>query len=171
MRSFRWGVVFAVVGGAAAVFALMAFGHIPVGANAEPGRVASWLMRYARHAAVERVAPLEASPIEASADNLLRAVPLYRDSCAGCHGTPETMSNVFAASLYPPAPQFMSVAQTKRLQMSDGELFVIIRDGYRMTGMPSFARMLEEYDIWSLVTFLKNLDRLSPEAQKALAKS
>ena len=49
---------------------------------------------------------------------------------------------------------------------SDGELFVVVRDGIRFTAMPTFAHMLKEDDLWKLVVFLKHLDDLRPEVRE-----
>jgi mono/diheme cytochrome c family protein len=94
---------------------------------------------------------------------------LYRDNCAGCHGTPDAKKNVFAASLYPPAPQFLSAAAREHFPGSDGEVFVVVRDGIRLTAMPTFAHMLKEDELWQLVVFLKHLDDLPPEALRTLS--
>jgi crotonobetainyl-CoA:carnitine CoA-transferase CaiB-like acyl-CoA transferase len=63
---------------------------------------------FARNAAIERAAPEQSSPVAPTPENLAKAAGLYRDNCAGCHGTPDAKENIFAASLYPPAPQFLS---------------------------------------------------------------
>ena len=45
------------------------------------------------------------------------------------------------ASLYPPAPQFLSATTRENLSDSDGEIFVVLRDGIRFTAMPTFAHI------------------------------
>jgi len=129
----------------------------------------SWLAGFARDAAIERAAPERQSPVAATPENLASAALLYRDNCAGCHGTPNAKENVFAASLYPPAPQFLSATTRENLSDSDGEIFVVLRDGIRFTAMPTFAHMLKDEDLWRLVVFLKHLDDLPPAAVSTLS--
>jgi len=65
-------------------------------------------------------------------------------------------------SLYPPAPD-MRAARTQ--QLSDGELFAIIENGIRLTGMPAWGNGTPEGEAssWALVHFIRRLPRLPPE--------
>ena len=108
MRGFWLGVLATLLAGAVVVLAFLGLGFMPVSADAKPGTFETWLAGFARDAAIERAAPDRESPVAATPENLAAAALLYRDNCAGCHGTPDAKENVFAASLYPPAPQFLS---------------------------------------------------------------
>jgi mono/diheme cytochrome c family protein len=168
MRGFWLGVVTTLLLGALGLLAFLGLGLMPVSADAKPGALEAWIADFARESAIERAAPDGESPVQPTAENLTTAAALYRDNCGGCHGTPDAKQNLFAASLYPPAPQFLGPG-TKHFHDADGEVFVMIRDGIRLTGMPTFAHMLKEQEIWQLVTFLKHLEGLPPEAVNALA--
>jgi mono/diheme cytochrome c family protein len=169
MRGFWLGVLITLMAGAVAVLAFLGLGLMPVSADAKPGAFETWLAGFARDAAIEREAPERESPVAATPENLAAAALLYRDNCAGCHGTPDAKENVFGASLYPPAPQFLSATAREHFPDSDGELFVVVRDGIRFTAMPTFAHMLKEDDLWKLVVFLKRLDDLTPEVLRSLS--
>ena len=169
MRRFWLGVLATLVTGAVGVLAFLGLGLMPVSADAKPGAFESWLAGFARDAAIERAAPTRASPVAATPENLAAAALLYRDNCAGCHGTPDAKENVFAASLYPPAPQFLSATARENVSDSDGEIFVVLRDGIRFTAMPTFAHMLKDEDLWRLVVFLKHLGDLPPAAVSTLS--
>ena len=45
--------------------------------------------------------------------------------------------------------------------LTDGELFYIIKDGVRFTGMPGWGG--EDEDNWKLVLFVRHLPALSPK--------
>jgi hypothetical protein len=62
--------------------------------------------------------------------------------------------------MYPPAPD-MRAAATQSL--SDGELFSIIENGIRLTGMPAWSTGTTEgeRDSWALVHFIRGLPALS----------
>ena len=64
--------------------------------------------------------------------------------------------------LYPRAPD-MRLAATQNL--SDGELYYIIRNGVPLTGMPAWGEPNTEQDdeSWQLVLFIRHLPRLTAE--------
>ena len=57
---------------------------------------------------------------------------------------------------------------TKIQKRSDGELFWILQNGIRMTGMPAFGPTHKDEELWKMVAFLRHLPELSDEEQKAL---
>jgi hypothetical protein len=61
--------------------------------------------------------------------------------------------------LYPKAPD-MRRADTQSL--SDGELYFIIHNGIRMSGMPAWGPDSDhDHDSWALVHFIRHLSSLS----------
>ena len=52
---------------------------------------------------------------------------------------------------------------------TDGELFWIVQNGIRMTGMPAFGPTHKDEEIWKIVAFLRHLPALTPEEEKALS--
>jgi hypothetical protein len=55
--------------------------------------------------------------------------------------------------------------QAETQQLTDGELFYIIENGVRLTGMPGWGDGSEESKraSWHLVTFIRHLPNLTPE--------
>ncbi|WP_460594299.1 c-type cytochrome [Geomonas sp. Red276] len=47
--------------------------------------------------------------------------------------------------------------------MEKTEVFWVIKNGVRMTGMPAFGKGHRDEHIWSMVSFVKSLPRMSPE--------
>ncbi len=74
-------------------------------------------------------------------------------------------------NMYPPAPD-MRRAETQ--QMTDGELFFIIQNGVRLTGMPAWGSDTpgghDEEDSWKLVYFIRHLPQVTVEEKKAMEK-
>jgi hypothetical protein len=64
--------------------------------------------------------------------------------------------------MYPKTPD-MTLASTQSL--SDGEIFSIIENGVRLTGMPAFGDGTAESarETWPLVHFVRHLPILAPE--------
>jgi mono/diheme cytochrome c family protein len=52
---------------------------------------------------------------------------------------------------------------------TDGELFWVVQNGIRMTGMPAFGPTHKDEEIWKIVAFLRHLPALTPEEEKALS--
>ena len=71
--------------------------------------------------------------------------------------------------MYPKTPD-MTLAGTQSL--SDGELFAIIENGIRLSGMPGFGSGTAESALgsWGLVHFIRHLPRLSPEEVAEMEK-
>lgn len=72
-------------------------------------------------------------------------------------------------NLYPPAPD-MRLPATQ--QLTDGELFYIIQNGIRLTGMPAWGTGAshDEEDSWKLVHFIRHLPQITLEEKKAMEK-
>ena len=116
-------------------------------------------------AAKARVNPLAASPDAASPDVIAPGLEHFARYCAVCHGNDgNAASSVFGMGLYPKPPD-MRVAPTQ--QLTDGELFYIIENGIRFTGMPAFGTgettAAGETQVWQLVTFIRHLPRLTAD--------
>ncbi len=69
--------------------------------------------------------------------------------------------------MYPPAPD-MRQAGTQNL--TDGELFYIIQNGIRLTGMPSWGSgtSRDEQDSWKLVRFIRHLPKLTADEEREM---
>ena len=85
----------------------------------------------------------------------------FADHCAVCHANDGSGQTQMGRNLYPRAPD-LRLAQTQ--QLGDGELFYIIENGVRLTGMPGWGDGTEEgrRASWHLVHFIRHLSRLTP---------
>jgi mono/diheme cytochrome c family protein len=84
--------------------------------------------------------------------------------CVLCHGAPGVMWSGFAEGLNPGPPDLKELAP----QADPAQLFWVIKNGIRMTGMPSFSKAgLDDNEIWRLTAFVKNLDKVSDADFKA----
>ena len=86
----------------------------------------------------------------------------FADHCAVCHANDGSGQTQMGRNLYPRAPD-LRLAPTQ--QLGDGELFYIIENGVRLTGMPGWGDGTEEgrRASWHLVHFIRHLSRLTPE--------
>jgi Cytochrome C oxidase, cbb3-type, subunit III len=84
----------------------------------------------------------------------------FADHCASCHGNDGSGNTEMGRNFYPPAPD-MRLAATQEL--SDGELYYIIHNGVRWTGMPAWGEPGNDNDLdnWKLVFFIRHLPHLT----------
>lgn len=91
----------------------------------------------------------------------------YRVNCVLCHGAPEVGAAELAHGLNPPAPDLDAEGTQSR---TDGQLFWVVRNGIRMTGMPAFGPTHEDDEIWHIIAFVRHLPDLTElERQTLLA--
>jgi len=99
----------------------------------------------------------------ATSDTVVRgAMEHWADHCAGCHANDGSGDTSLGKGLYPKSPD-LRLAGTQDL--TDGELFYIIHNGIRLTGMPAFGQGSPDQDMdsWKLVHFIRHLPGITPE--------
>jgi len=152
-------VVVTMVGVIVAVAASLL--HDGLSARAKPTRIETMIARNARHMVIPANARLTQNPVLASAEDLREARLHFADHCAICHANDGSGETMMGNGLYPKPPD-LRLPQTQNL--SDGELFWIIENGVRFTGMPSFASGGEHGEMqesWKLVHFIRHLPHLT----------
>jgi mono/diheme cytochrome c family protein len=83
----------------------------------------------------------------------------FNGDCAFCHGQDGRTPTDVGQSMYPRVP---SLASPEVQQWSDAELFWIIRNGNRYTGMGAFGKTLTDDQIWDLVHYVRSLRDVTP---------
>ena len=121
----------------------------------EPGPLETRITNLAKHSVV-RLASRHGIPqrplgttasIEAGSEH-------YGLDCGICHGVDGRAQTPSGQWMYPRAADLTS----KRVQScSDRELFWIINNGIRFTGMPAFGKIEAPDNIWGLVKYMRTL--------------
>jgi hypothetical protein len=96
------------------------------------------------------------------------AFPHYHEMCRLCHGAPEYPPEEFAVGLYPHAPSMTSGDLQKEL--SDAEIYWIVKHGIKMTGMPAFGPTHKEKELWGLVALVKEIPKMGLEQYRQQVK-
>lgn len=161
-RRSRWllvTVVVLLVGIAGAAYVVLGR---EFSARAEPSWIEAVIARRIRHLAVPRGARDRRNPVPRSAGAIQDGLEHFADHCAICHANDGSGKTEIGESVYPPAPE-MRLDATQEL--SDGELFYIIENGVRLTGMPAWSTGTAEGDeaSWNLVHFIRHLPKLTSE--------
>jgi mono/diheme cytochrome c family protein len=133
-----------------------------VSAREQPGRVEEFVARRVRNMAIAGRAKSLTNPVEQSVEVLAEGRAHFADHCALCHANDGSGNTETGRGMWPKAPD-MRLAQTQNL--SDGELFWIIENGIRFTGMPAWGTGTKEgaSASWHLVHFIRRLPKLTPE--------
>lgn len=151
MRSrIAWGVLALLV--VLVVTALMRFN---LTALQEPGRFETLVANRVTHLMIRRASRQRIPPrpldVKTSAAG---GSASYNGECAMCHGSDGRSQTPIGQSMYPRAADLTS----EQVQsFSDQELFWIIQNGIRFTGMPAFGKAETADHIWNLVSYIRTL--------------
>jgi mono/diheme cytochrome c family protein len=129
-------------------------------AREKPTWVEEFFARHARRIATPADARELQNPYPLTPERLASARAHWIDHCATCHALDGSGKTALGTNMYPPAPE-MRDATTQSL--TDGELFYIISNGVRFTGMPAWGGEHSPEETWELVGFIRTLPSLSPE--------
>lgn len=131
-------------------------------ARDQPTALEAFVARRLRHLAVPHDARGTLNPVPLTPEVLARTRAHFADHCASCHGNDGRGQTTLGRNLYPKTPD-MTLAETQRL--SDGELFYIIENGVRLTGMPAWgeAGPHDATESWELVRFVRHLPEITAQ--------
>jgi thiosulfate dehydrogenase len=166
MRKFLGGVIVGIIVVPFAFYLYMRFGPVPVATSEPPMPLERFFAMTALHARLERDMP-KSVPLPADEANLQAGANVYMHHCAGCHGPLGGPGSPMAKAMFPPPPQLLHANQ----MVTDdppGETFWKVKNGIRLSGMPSFHAALSDEQIWQVSLMLANADKLSPAVKGEL---
>jgi mono/diheme cytochrome c family protein len=140
-------------------FVLLAGGLMAFRANLsalpEPGPTETFLATKGKHFLVGRLSrgEIPAPPADISA-SLKEGDKLFGVECSECHGDSARKPTDAGRWMYPRAADLGSPEVQK---YSDRELFWIVKNGIRLSGMPAFGRAESDEHIWDLVRFVRTV--------------
>jgi len=135
--------------------ATVALYHFSLSALNEPGRVETYLATKAKFWIISRSAqgPLpQAPPYDASSVAIGQMA--YGGECANCHGVDGRTPTDIGRWMY---PRTLALDSAQVQQWSDAELFWIVKNGIRLSGMPGFGKIHKDEQIWHLVHYVRSL--------------
>jgi mono/diheme cytochrome c family protein len=157
VRPIVWAMAVVAVIAAAGLAYLRVTG---LRARVAPGALEARVARTVRAFAVPPAIRDRANPVARGDEAIRSGRAHFADHCATCHANDGSGMTELGRGLYPPPPD-LRAGPTQ--EMSDGELFYVIEQGIRFTGMPGFGTGTEqgESESWKLVHFIRHLPHLS----------
>ena len=131
----------------------------------EPGALETRVARALRGLAIPTEAKARSNPLANATEALAPGLEHFARYCAMCHANDGSgKDTAIGDGLYPKPPDMRAAATQK---LTDGELFYIIENGVRFTGMPAFGTGEEDpagaKQVWQLVHFIRRLPRIAKE--------
>ena len=126
-------------------------------ANKAPSKVETALANMAKDVAIPIQAEDVKNPLPETPQVIEEGRAIYNQSCALCHGMDGHAATEMGRAMYPPA---MDLTSPHVQHWNGSELFWIIQNGVRLTGMPAWKNILPETDTWKIVYFIHSLPNL-----------
>jgi mono/diheme cytochrome c family protein len=150
--------ILAVIGALAIATSMIAGGYFlsgfyNVAASSEDAGAVVWALTRVRTASIRRHAggrpPFALDDVAAIRDG---ARHYARFGCVHCHGAPGVEWSKFAEGLNPGPADLNDIAKEREASA----IFWVVKNGIRMTGMPSFNKAgLSDNELWQITAFVK----------------
>lgn len=99
------------------------------------------------------------APVRATADQIISGFCLYDSRCVGCHGAAAVPRQRWVSGLEPQPPYLLDAAD----RWKPRELFWIVKNGIKMTAMPSWRESMSDPQIWDIVAYLEATRKMPPQ--------
>ena len=126
-------------------------------ASKQPSRQETNLANAAKDVAIPLEAGKKANPLPDTGEIASQGQGVFLASCAQCHAADGHADTTVGRNMAPPA---MDLTSPHAQHWTDAELFWIIQNGVRLTGMPAWRSSISESDTWKLARFIHHLPRL-----------
>ena len=136
-------------------------------ARDNPSAVEAYVARLARKLSIPTSQRDARNPFAPTPEVLNEARAHFADHCAICHGNDGSGKTEIGQNLYPKAPD---MRQPATQNLTDGELYSIIHNGIRLTGMPAWGGPDKDDDSWRLVVFIRHLTKMGPREMKEMER-
>ena len=166
MKGFLLGLILGILIVPIALFCYVETGQAPTAATDAPMPFEKFLARGGLHARIKK----EAQDRELStfnAGDLASGAEVYRTNCAFCHGLPLQAPTAASQGMFPHAPQLFTAKET----VTDdpvGVTYWKVKNGIRLTGMPSFQKALSDQQMWQVSALMASADKLPPDVLRGL---
>jgi mono/diheme cytochrome c family protein len=138
------------------------------GAGKQPSQEETNLANAAKDVTIPLEAGKKTNPLPDTAEVVNQGEGVFLGSCAQCHGADGRGDTNIGHNMSPPA---MDLTSAHVQHWSDAELFWIVQNGVRLTGMPAWRSSISDDNTWKLARFIHNLPRIDAASASAAAPS
>jgi mono/diheme cytochrome c family protein len=150
---------------AVAVWLTIAYtGAYNVAASDQHADAVRWTLDTTMHRSVERRSGDVELPESFTDELVAEGAAHYAESCVYCHGAPGQDPTDWSRGMRPEPPHLTEAAA----EWSAEEIYWIVENGIKMSGMPAFGAQHGSEEIAGLTAFVSQLPGLSPEDYRAL---
>jgi mono/diheme cytochrome c family protein len=122
-----------------------------------PCKLESWFFSTVMDNSVEHHSKGITAPALDDAAMVDSGFVLVSQMCVGCHGAPGVPPR---GRGFNPEPPDLSKGVA---DLSDAEIFWIVKNGIKMTAMPAYGPKNDDSKIWKMVSFVRKLPLMTPE--------
>ncbi len=141
-------------------------GAAPAAASDAPMPFEKFLARGGLHARIAKEAP-QRDAASFTVGDLAAGADVYQKNCAFCHGLPQQPASAASKGMFPHAPQLFTADDTVT-DDPPGVTYWKVKNGIRLTGMPSFNNALTDQQMWQVSALMARADNLPPDVLAAL---
>jgi len=150
----------AVLGGTIVIF----MGGYNVAATSPHSGLMKWILHTTMQHSVSARASSVHAPAQFTEEQVQEGSLEFGEMCAGCHAAPGKERGEIGKGLNPSPPNLAEVGSS----WSSAELFWILKNGIKMSGMPAFGPTHSDARLWSIVAFVMQLPKLTPDDYKKM---
>ena len=152
------GVLTAVAVGALAALLIMSGIAFNTSAASPHSRLLAWAVHKTMiHSVKRRAAKLPPLPPSTPAA-ILSGAAEYERHCITCHGGPGVPRAAWVSAMLPTPPFLLDTSA----HWSPEELYELVHDGVKMTGMPAWGEIEPDGKITDIVAFLEAMPAITP---------
>jgi cytochrome c553 len=142
-----------------AVVLFVRSGLYDVGASAPHTKLTEWLTHETMIRSVRRHTTAISPPARFAASQIAAGFCAYETHCVACHGAAGVARRQWVSGLEPAPPYLLDVNQ----RFTRAQLFWIVKNGIKMTAMPSWKNQMSDADMWNVVAWLEASAKLPPQ--------
>ncbi len=98
------------------------------------------------------------APAGFSPEQTIAGLRIYEDRCLDCHGGPGVPRAAWVQGMNPSPPFLLDASQ----RWTRAQLFGVVKNGVKMTGMPAWGLTESDDRIWDVVAFLEAMPDMKP---------
>ncbi len=139
-------------------------GAFNVAATNPDSALTTWVL----HTTMRRSVAMRSSdivpPKSFSDEDVRRGFEEFNAMCVTCHGAPGKKRSLAGKGLRPQAPNLVNAAR----HWNAGNLYWIVKNGIKMTGMPAFGPTHDDATLWNIVAFVSRLPDMTEKQYQQL---